>query len=107
MEDRLRVREEFTQHEGAAVIVCQTQTASLGINEFVASDYCIFYSLPTSRADWQQAIDRLHRQGQEGESVLVRYLLGQHTIDELILEAHRNRVAVEESLRRAIKEGTI
>jgi SNF2 family DNA or RNA helicase len=67
------------------VLICQIQTASLGI-DLVAADIGIFYSTGFSLSDFLQARDRIHRHGQT-KKVTYYHLLAEKSVDEQVFQA--------------------
>jgi SNF2 family DNA or RNA helicase len=67
------------------ILICQQRTGGLGIDLFAAS-VALFYSINYSWIDFRQAIDRLHRRGQE-KPVKIFLLTCVATIDEAIFDA--------------------
>ena len=79
--DRDQQREDF-QNGKYSVFISQIQTGSLGIS-LTAADTAIFFSLDYSYGNYGQAIDRLHRIGQE-KHVTYHHLIVPHSIDEIV-----------------------
>lgn len=101
---RLSARQGFAATEGAAAMVAQQRTMSLAVNELVASSHAVFYSLSERRDDYDQAKDRLHRQGQT-RPVTFHHLVVPNSVDTMLLSAHRDKIALENALlqnRRAL-----
>lgn len=90
-------RRGFAEVDGTAVLVAQMRTMSLAVNELVASSHAIFYSLSERREDLDQARDRLYRHGQT-EPVTFDYLTVPGSIDQIMLDAHRERTSLEQKL---------
>lgn len=76
------------------VIVCQIQTAGLGIT-LTAADTAIFYSMDFSLANYEQAKARIHRVGQRN-TVTHIHLIAAGTVDEKIFEALREKKNIAE-----------
>ena len=94
---RLSARQGFAATEGAAAMVAQQRTMSLAVNELVASSHAVFYSLSERRDDYDQAKDRLHRQGQT-RPVTFHHLVVPNSVDTMLLSAHRDKIALENAL---------
>ena len=75
--------EEFLAHSNG-IILCQYKSASLGINELVASNICVLYSLPLEYIDYIQSKKRIDRIGQVRKP-LFYYLICRDTLEEKIL----------------------
>lgn len=71
------------------VLVAQERTGGVGIDLF-RSSLAIFYSMTYSRVDFEQALSRLHRRGQEF-AVDVYLLFIAATVDEDVFEAILNK----------------
>jgi len=85
------------------VLGVQVQAGGLGI-DLSEARYAVFYTLTFSLGDYQQAVARVHRHGQD-QSVMVYRLVAAGTVDRKILRAldrHRN---VIESVLRDYSEG--
>lgn len=87
-------RKEFYAHDGPAVFIAQMRTMSLAINEFTAAANVIFFSMSERRDDYDQAKDRLHRQGQT-RPVTAYHLVVPHSVDDALLESHREKKRLE------------
>lgn len=75
------------------VLVTQIQAGGIGI-DLTRAAYCWFYSLGYSLAEYEQAVARLHRPGQEKKTViyhLVATIDGCSTVDGRVYEALRER----------------
>ncbi|MEP9383769.1 DEAD/DEAH box helicase [Nocardioides sp. KR10-350] len=81
---RERNIEEFTNDPGVEVIVCSLTAAGVGINLQVASNL-ILAELSWTDAEQTQAIDRVHRIGQD-EPVTAWRIIAAQTIDTRIAE---------------------
>lgn len=92
--DRMAYRTGFRDHEGPAIFLAQMRTMSLGVNELVVAAYGIVYSMSERRDDFDQAIDRLDRQGQT-RPVTIYHLVVPHSIDELMLHSHQDKLDLE------------
>lgn len=80
------------------VLVAQIEAAGVGIN-LTKSDTCIFLEQDWVPARMAQAIDRLHRIGQES-NVQVIYLVAKGTLDTQIIRSLREKIeAITEAVR--------
>lgn len=101
--ERLRLRKLFASDSSERLIlVCQWRTVSLGINEFVAANHALILSLSQQRDDLIQGKARLDRQGQT-KPVTFYYIQAPGTVDEVILQSHRDRTNLEEALLAHIR----
>lgn len=82
--ERLRIQTDF-QKGKIDVLICQIKTGGVGIDLF-RSHIGILYSFRHSSIDFDQAVSRLHRRGQNKKvTIYLPYCVG--TIDEEISEA--------------------
>lgn len=91
---RMAHRTGFRDHEGPAVFVAQMRTMSLGVNELVVASNAIVYSMSERRDDFDQALDRLDRQGQT-RPVTIWHLIVPDSVDELLLKGHQQKLELE------------
>jgi SNF2 family DNA or RNA helicase len=83
-ERRDSIVSEFHDDPNLKVFISQIQAGSLGI-DLTPADTAIFYSLDYNAANYWQAQDRLHRQGQT-RSVTYYHLVVPRTIDSVVLK---------------------
>ena len=81
---RQRNIDAFTNDPDVAVAVCSLTAAGVGLNLQVASNM-VLAELPWTDAEQTQAIDRIHRIGQE-QPVTAWRILAAHTIDTKVAE---------------------
>ena len=81
---------------GGDVIAVQIQAGGLGVN-LVRAAYCVFFSLTFSLGDFDQALARCHRSGQE-RNVTYIHLIASGTVDAKIYKALEQRAEVVESV---------
>lgn len=86
----------YEANEPGAVILCQYQAASMGLN-LQQSRICIFYSLCLSYSDYEQAKARIHRIGQTRNCMFYN-LICQDSIEEDIYETLAERKDYTEQL---------
>jgi len=99
---RTEVQEQFQRGE-IDVLVVQIRTGGVGIDLF-RSHVCIVYSSTYSRIDFDQAIARLHRRGQEYEGpVRVYILICRDSVDEEILTAIIDKRSVSKTVLKYLK----
>jgi SNF2 family DNA or RNA helicase len=104
--ERIAIRKRFgdlAAHPERTILVAQIKTISLAVNELVTASNAIFGSLSQQRDDWTQGRDRLHRIGQVWP-VTFWYAVVRGTVDEVILNAHQNRLDLETQMLRYLKE---
>lgn len=80
----------FQSDDGVRLLVGSLQAAGIGITLTAASDVA-FIELGWTPADHDQAEDRVHRIGQESDSVTAWYLLAEDTIDNHIAALIRDK----------------
>lgn len=76
------------------LVVCNIQAGGVGIDLFAASNV-LFLELPWTPAEFDQATDRCHRQGQT-KPVTAWVLLAENTIDEKIMALLERKRAITE-----------
>jgi len=81
--------EDATMNPEVDVIGVQIQSGGVGI-DLTAARYCVFYSVGFSLGDYDQALRRVHRPGQE-RPVTYYHLTCEDTIDELVYDALEKR----------------
>ena len=77
-------------------LVAQIQSGGIGI-DLTRASYCFFFSLGYSLAEYEQAVARLHRPGQEKHTHiyhLVATINGRSTVDGRVYQALRDRKEV-------------
>ena len=77
-------------------LVAQNQSGGIGI-DLTRASYCFFFSLGYSLAEYEQAVARLHRPGQEKHTHiyhLVATINGRSTVDGRVYQALRDRKEV-------------
>jgi len=89
----------------ADVLGVQVQSGSTGLN-LTRARLLVFYSLGYSLGDYQQAVARVHRPGQERPVVIYR-LLARGTVDEKIIKGLDKRSGVIESLLHGFSLDTV
>lgn len=103
-ETRMEYRRRFgSSSSERMVMVAQIKTMSLAVNELVTASHAIFASMSQQRDDYVQARDRLNRIGQE-RPVTFWHAIAPGTVDEVILQAHRNRTDLESAMLRHIQD---
>lgn len=104
--DRLAIRQRFQDvsgNPGPVVLVAQARTMSVSVNELVTAQHAIFVSLSERRDDWVQSRGRLDRKGQVGKSVTFWNVYVPDTVDEIMLDRHKDRGDLEKALLDHIK----
>jgi SNF2 family DNA or RNA helicase len=81
---RQRNIDAFTSDPDVAIAVCSLSAAGVGLNLQVASNM-VLAELPWTEAEQTQAIDRIHRIGQD-QPVTAWRILAAHTIDTKVAE---------------------
>ena len=104
-EERLAMRRRFGSDEPTRmVMVAQIKTMSLAVNELITASHAIFASLSQQRDDWIQAKDRLNRIGQT-RPMTFWHAVVPGTVDEVILESHRQGTSLENAVLAHIRSG--
>jgi SNF2 family DNA or RNA helicase len=78
------------------VIVVQQQAGGAGV-DLTRASYCVFYSLSHSLGDYEQAVGRLHRPGQEKCCRYYHFVVS-GTVDEAIYQAIEDKGEVVQSV---------
>lgn len=103
-EERILLRKRFgSDSPQRMVMIAQVRTMSLAVNELVTANHAIFASLSQQRDDLIQAEDRLDRIGQT-RPVTFWYCLAPNTVDEVIMQSHRDRTSLEDAMLRHIEQ---
>lgn len=76
--------DNFNKYENG-VVLCQYQSASLGLNDLVKSNVCILYSPSLNYTDYTQSKKRIDRIGQTKKPLFYN-LYCKNTVEEKILE---------------------
>lgn len=101
-DERIRMRRRFgSKAPERMVIVAQVSTLNLSVNELVTASHAVFGSMTLMRDEWQQARDRLNRLGQT-RPVTYWNVVAPGTVDEVILQSHRDRTDLETAVLRHI-----
>lgn len=106
-EERAAIRERFGPNgpqDQRIVMVAQLRTMSLAVNELVSASHAVFASLSQQRDDYEQARARLDRQGQL-KPVTMWHVVVPGTVDEVILQSHRDRTDLEGAMLDYIRGG--
>lgn len=99
--ERLAIRQRFgdvSGNPGRTILVAQARTMALSVNELVTAQHAVFASLSERRDDWVQARGRLDRNGQKGTSVTFWNCYVPGTVDEIMLDRHKDRGDLEKAL---------
>lgn len=103
---RMAYRERFGSDDPARlVMVAQTRTMSVSVNELVTASHALFGSLSEQRDDLIQARDRLNRIGQT-RPVTFHYFLAPRTVDEVIYQTMQDRTDLESAMLKHVKDAT-
>ena len=86
------------------VAVCQYMSASLGINDLVASNLCVLYSPTTNYTNYAQSKKRIDRIGQTKKPLFYN-LYCQGTVEEKILETIKKGKNFDEKMFEGYMKG--
>ena len=84
------------------MLLCHPASAGYGLNLQEGSHTIVWFGLPWSLENYQQANARLHRQGQE-HPVIVHHIVCERTLDEKVLLALRSKDDTQRALLSALK----
>lgn len=105
--ERLAIRKRFgdvSGNPGPIVLVAQARTMSLSVNELVTAQNAVFASMSERRDDWVQARGRLDRNGQKGHHVTFWNVYVPDTVDQIMLDRHKDRGDLEKALLDHIRQ---
>lgn len=105
--ERLAIRRRFADVSGnpqRTILVAQITTMSLSVNELVSAQNAVFATLSDRRDVWVQARGRLDRNGQTGQHVTFWNVYVPGTVDEIVLEKHKDRGDLEKALLDHIRD---
>lgn len=86
------------------LMVAQPQSIGHGLNLQGGGQHVLWFGLPWDLTIYQQAIDRLHRQGSAFTHVFVHHLMMKGTIDEAVLLALKGKDRTQRGLLLAMKK---
>ena len=87
---REKMKEEFQTNPKIKLFIGQIKSAGVGLT-LTKSKAVAFLEFGTTAPGMEQAEDRVHRIGQEADSVLAYYLIMENSIDEQIMEVLNKR----------------
>lgn len=85
------------------ILVAHPASAGYGLNLQDGGHIMAWYGLPWSLEQYQQAVARLHRQGQT-KPVIIYHLLAAGTVDEQVSKSLQNKDTTQTALLRVLKE---
>lgn len=85
------------------LLLCHPASAGMGLNLQQGGHIMVWFGLPWSLENLQQAEARLYRQGQE-ESVIIHRIICEGTLDERVLEVLSRKDATQRGLLKALTE---
>lgn len=84
------------------ILVCHPASAGHGLNLQDGGNTMVWFGMPWSLELYQQAIARLHRQGQK-EKVFVHHIMCKDTLDEDVMKALASKNVTQDGLLEAVK----
>ena len=97
-ENRFKLSNKFQTDENIKIALLSITSCGTGIT-LTAANICVFAELIWTPSLMIQAEDRVHRIGQKSESIDIRYLYGEFTLDDYILEVlSRKKIFVSTTL---------
>lgn len=101
---RQDVIDKFTNDDDVKLIIASMKSGGEGINLQVAST-AVFTEIGWTPSQHKQAEDRIHRMGQENDSVNIYYLMAEDTIEETIYKTiNRKQKVVDEAIDGIVEE---
>ena len=105
-EERARIRKRFGSDDPQRIVlIAQVKTMSVAVNELVTASHAIYASLSQQLDDYVQSRDRLNRIGQT-RPVTYWHVAAPGTVDEVVLDAHRDRTDLEQAVLSHIRGET-
>lgn len=104
--DRLAIRQRFgdvSRNPERTILVAQSRTMSLSVNELVTAQHAIYGSYSERRDDWVQSRDRLDRQGQT-LPVTFWNCFAPGLIGEIMRDRHKDRGNLEMALKDHVRQ---
>ena len=84
------------------VLLAHPASAGHGLNLQQGGHIMVWYTLTWNLEHYQQAVGRLHRQGQK-ETVIVHHLVAQGTIDERIMRVLDGKASIQDAVMEAFE----
>ena len=84
------------------VLLAHPASAGHGLNLQQGGHIMVWYTLTWNLEHYQQAVGRLHRQGQR-ETVIVHHLVAQGTIDERIMRVLDGKASIQDAVMEAFE----
>ena len=95
-QDRGAIVDDFQENPETKVILCQIETAGLGIT-LTAANTCVYYSVNYNYAAFSQSLARIHRIGQKNVCTYIE-LIVEHTVDEQVYKALAKKEDLAETI---------
>lgn len=86
------------------VLLAHPASAGHGLNLQKVSNHVIWFGIPWDLELYDQAIGRVHRQGNPNSHVFVHHIVAVDTLDEQVLKVLRQKDRVQTNLLQALKE---
>ena len=97
-ENRFKLSNNFQTDKNIKIALLSITSCGSGIT-LTAANICVFAELIWTPSLMIQAEDRIHRIGQKSENIDIRYLYGEYTLDDYILEIlSRKKIFVSTTL---------
>ena len=92
-QDRMEIVTRFQENQEIPILLAGIKTGGLGLN-LTAADYCFILDPWWNPAIEQQAVDRIHRIGQD-KTVNIYRIVSQNTVEEkmLLLKEKKQKIA--------------
>ena len=97
-ENRFKLSNKFQTDKNIKIALLSITSCGTGIT-LTAANICVFAELIWTPSLMIQAEDRIHRIGQKSDNIDIRYLYGEYTLDDYILEIlSRKKIFVSTTL---------
>jgi SNF2 family DNA or RNA helicase len=94
--ERNLVIERFQKYSDIQILLAGIKTGGLGLN-LTSADYCFILDPGWNPAVEQQAVDRIHRIGQD-KKVFVYRILSQDSVEEKMIQLHEHKRQIAQNL---------
>jgi SNF2 family DNA or RNA helicase len=86
------------------MLLAHPASAGHGLNLQQVSNHVVWFGIPWDLELYDQAIGRVHRQGNPNSHVFVHHIVAENTLDEKVMRVLERKGRVQKSLLAALKE---